>query len=48
MIELAAKHNLLVFLDPIETGGWLTNMVNNGPEACNELWEVAWKTLPTL
>ena len=34
MIKVAAKHNLLVFLDPIETGGWLTNMVNNGPEAC--------------
>ena len=34
MIALAAKHNLLVFLDPIETGGWLTNMVNNGPKAC--------------
>ena len=34
MIALAAKYNLLVFLDPIETGGWLTNMVNNGPEAC--------------
>lgn len=35
MISLAAKYNLLVFLDPIETGGWLTNMVNNGPKACN-------------
>jgi hypothetical protein len=35
MISLAAKYNLLVFLDPIETGGWLTNMVNNGPLACN-------------
>jgi hypothetical protein len=34
MIGLAAKCNLLVFLDPIETGGWLTNMVNNGPQAC--------------
>src|SRR5579883_72097 len=34
MIQLAGKHNFLVFLDPIETGGWLTNMVNNGPEAC--------------
>ena len=34
MIALAAKYNLLVFLDPIETGGWLTNMVNNGPQAC--------------
>jgi hypothetical protein len=34
MIGLAAKYNLLVFLDPIETGGWLTNMVNNGPKAC--------------
>jgi hypothetical protein len=32
MIGLAAKYNLLVFLDPIETGGWLTNMVNNGPQ----------------
>jgi hypothetical protein len=36
MISLAAKYNLLVFLDPIETGGWLTNMVNNGPNACND------------
>jgi hypothetical protein len=36
MISLAAKYNLLVFLDPIETGGWLTNMVNNGPKACND------------
>jgi hypothetical protein len=34
MIGLAAKYNLVVFLDPIETGGWLTNMVNNGPKAC--------------
>ena len=36
MISLAAKYNLVVFLDPIETGGWLTNMVNNGPKACND------------
>ncbi len=36
MISLAAKYNLLVFLDPIETGGWLTNMVNNGPKACGD------------
>ncbi len=34
MIGLAAKYNLVVFLDPIETGGWLTNMVNNGRKAC--------------
>ncbi len=36
MINLAAKYNLLVFLDPIETGGWTTNMVNNGPKACHD------------
>lgn len=36
MIGLAAKYNFVVFLDPIETGGWLTNMVNNGPKACYE------------
>src|ERR1039457_2637599 len=36
MISLAAKYNLVVFLDPIETGGWLTNMVNNGPKACSD------------
>jgi len=36
MLTLAAKHNLLVFLDPIETGGWLTTMVNNGPKACQD------------
>jgi hypothetical protein len=34
MISLAAKYNLLVFLDPIEPGGFLTNMLNNGPDAC--------------
>jgi len=39
MIGLAAKYNLLVFLDPIETGGWLTNMVNNGTKACYEYGE---------
>lgn len=34
MVRLAAKYNLLVFLDPIEPGGFLTNMLNNGPDAC--------------
>lgn len=30
MIRLAAKHNLAVFLDPIETGGWLNVLRSNG------------------
>ena len=30
MINLAAKHNITVFLDPIETGGWLATLENNG------------------
>jgi hypothetical protein len=30
MIRLAAKHGLAVFLDPIETGGWLKVLRRNG------------------
>jgi len=30
MVNLAAKHNITVFLDPIETGGWLTTLERNG------------------
>ena len=30
MIRLAAKHRLVVFLDPIETGGWLKVLRRNG------------------
>jgi hypothetical protein len=30
MIGLAAKHHLAVFLDPIETGGWLEVLRSNG------------------
>lgn len=30
MIRLAARHHLAVFLDPIETGGWLTVLRDNG------------------
>jgi uncharacterized protein DUF4038/collagenase-like protein with putative collagen-binding domain len=30
MIRSAAKHHLAVFLDPIETGGWLTVLQRNG------------------
>ena len=30
MIQLAAKYGLLVILDPIETGGWLQTLQNNG------------------
>jgi len=34
MITLAANHGLLVFLDPAETGGWLTCLGRNGATAC--------------
>ncbi len=34
MIELAAKHGLLVILDPCETIDHLKMMVSNGPEKC--------------
>jgi len=30
MINLAAHYGIVVFLDPIETGGWLTTIKNNG------------------
>jgi hypothetical protein len=30
MIRLAARHHLAVFLDPIETGGWLKVLQSNG------------------
>ena len=30
ILQLAAKHHLLVFLDPIETIGWLPTLRNNG------------------
>ena len=30
MIQLAAEHGLAVFLDPIETGGWLGMLESNG------------------
>ena len=31
MLTLASAHHMLVFLDPIETGQWLTTLRNNGP-----------------
>jgi len=30
MVNLAANYNLVVFLDPVETGGWLVTLENNG------------------
>ncbi len=30
MVNMAATYNLVVFLDPIETGGWLVTLENNG------------------
>ena len=31
LVSLAATYNLAVILDPIETGGWLATLENNGP-----------------
>ena len=31
LVSLAASYNLAVLLDPIETGGWLVTLENNGP-----------------
>lgn len=31
MVVLAAKHNMVLFFDPIETGQWLDTLRNNGP-----------------
>ena len=33
MLRLAAAYKLLVFLDPIETGGWLSTLRSNGRSA---------------
>ena len=30
MVNLAKTYNLVVFLNPIETGGWLGGLANNG------------------
>jgi len=35
IVTLAAKHNILVFIDPIETAGWLMTLRNNGLAAAN-------------
>jgi hypothetical protein len=34
VLALAANHGLLVLLDPIETGGWLTTLLANGTNKC--------------
>jgi Protein of unknown function (DUF4038)/Putative collagen-binding domain of a collagenase len=33
IVQLAAKHHLLIFIDPIETIGWLPALRNNGEKA---------------
>jgi len=33
IVESAAKHGILVFLDPMETAGWLQTLRNNGRDA---------------
>lgn len=35
IVTMAAKHNLLIFIDPIETAGWLMTLRNNGLAAAN-------------
>jgi hypothetical protein len=35
IVTLAAKHNILIFIDPIETAGWLQTLRNNGLAAAN-------------
>jgi len=34
MLTLAAKHGMVVFLDPLETGQWVPTARNNGVAAC--------------
>jgi hypothetical protein len=33
IVTIAAKHEIVVFLDPMETIGWLSTLRNNGPAA---------------
>jgi Protein of unknown function (DUF4038)/Putative collagen-binding domain of a collagenase len=35
IVALGAKHNILIFIDPIETAGWLQTLRNNGLAAAN-------------
>jgi len=32
MLNLAAEHGITVFLDPADTGGWMSEIENNGPQ----------------
>jgi hypothetical protein len=32
MLRIAAKYGVVVLLDPVETGGWLETLLQNGPE----------------
>jgi hypothetical protein len=41
IITLAAKHGIFVFIDPIETIGWLKTLRNNGLPARLRLWTVS-------
>src|SRR6185312_15449663 len=34
IIAAAASHGILLLLDPIETGGWLQTLYDNGVNAC--------------
>jgi hypothetical protein len=39
IVTMAAKHNILLFIDPIETAGWLPTLRNNGLKAATAYGE---------
>ena len=41
IVTLAAKHGILVFIDPIETIGWLATLRNNGLSCCFRLRSIS-------
>ena len=50
MVQLAGKHGILVFIDPIETIGWLPTLRNNGLSAAfayGQYLAVAIRAFPT-
>ncbi len=45
IISIAGKHGILVFVDPIETIGWLPTLRNNGGGGSLCLWAISRETL---
>lgn len=51
MLAVAAEHNMLVFLDPIEAGQWLYTLRNNGPARARRYGEylgIRYKHFPNI